>query len=121
MLGVDPKITKLSEELFWELLHPDDRDEVRTSINYGMKDKQEYEYRARFILPGGRERIFYTRGKPILGPNNQVIKRVGLTQDISVRVEAERALLESEERYRDLVESSHDLICTTTLPAASSQ
>ena len=115
LLGVDPTKTKLSEELFWELVHPDDREAVRTAIEYGMKDKHEYEYQARFILPGGCERVFYTRGKPILGPNNQIIKRMGVTQDITVRVEAERALLESEGRYRDLVESRHDLFCTHDL------
>src|ERR1700734_3471024 len=31
LLGVDPTKTKLSEELFWELIHPDDREEVRTA------------------------------------------------------------------------------------------
>jgi PAS domain S-box-containing protein len=115
MLGVDPTKTKLSEELFWELLHPDDREGVRTVIEGGMKFAHDYEYQSRFILPGGRQRTFYTWGKPILGPDNQVIKRMGVTQDISVRVEAERSLMESEERYRDLVESSHDLICTHDL------
>jgi PAS domain S-box-containing protein len=38
-----------------------------------------------------------------------------VTQDISERVEVERALQDSEERYRDLVENSHDLICTHDL------
>jgi PAS domain S-box-containing protein len=115
MLCVNPTKTKLSEELFWELLHPDDREAVRTVIEGAMKFAHEYEYKSRFILPGGRERTFYTWGKPVLGPDNQVIKRMGVTQDISVRVEAERSLMESEERYRDLVESGHDLICTHDL------
>jgi PAS domain S-box-containing protein len=115
MLGVDPTKTKPTEELFWEILHPDDREAVRTVIEGGMKFGHEYEYQSRFIIQGGRERTFYTWGKPILGPDNRVIKRVGMTQDISIRVETERALIESEERYRDLVESSHDLICTHDL------
>jgi two-component system NarL family sensor kinase len=114
MLGVDPK-AKPSEELFWEILHPDDYEAVRTVIDGAMKHGQEYEYQSRFILPGGEVRTFYTRGKPVLGCGNRVVKRMGVTQDISVRVESDRALLESEERYRDLVESSHDLICTHDL------
>jgi PAS domain S-box-containing protein len=100
MLDIDPTKTKLSEDLFWEILHPDDREAVRTVIEGGMKFAHEYEYQSRFILPGGRERTFYTWGKPILGPDDQVIKRMGTTQDISIRVEAARALLESEARLR---------------------
>jgi PAS domain S-box-containing protein len=115
MLGVDPTTTKLSEELFWKLLHPDDREAVQTVINGAMKFAHEYEYQSRFILPGGQVRTFHTLGKPVLGPDSKVVKRMGVTQDISLRVESERALLESEERYRDLVENSHDLICTHDL------
>jgi PAS domain S-box-containing protein len=40
---------------------------------------------------------------------------VKLTNDISERREAERALRESEVQYRDLVENSHELICTHDL------
>ena len=100
MLGIDPTKTKPTEELFWEILHPDDREAVRTVIEGGMKFGHEYEYQSRFIIPGGHERTFYTWGKPILGPDNRVIKRMGMTQDISIRVETERALIESEERLR---------------------
>ena len=115
MLGIDPATTKLSEELFWQLLHPDDREAVQTVLKSAMKYAHEYEYRSRFILPGGQVRTFHTLGKPVLGTDSKVVKRMGVTQDISLRVESERALLESEERYRDLVENSHDLICTHDL------
>lgn len=113
ILGVDPAKTKLSEEFFWQLVHPDDHEAVRTVIEGGMKFGNEYEYQARLIQPGGRERTFYTYGRPILGLDNRVIKRVGLTQDISARVEVERALLKSEKSlslFRELIDRTNDAI-----------
>lgn len=100
LLGIDPAKTRMSDELFWELVHPDDREGVRMVIDSAMKFAQGYEYQSRFTLPSGYERTFYTRGKVVFGPDNQVIKRVGLTQDITARVEIERALLQSEDTIR---------------------
>jgi PAS domain-containing protein len=68
LLGVDPAKKKLVEELFWELIHPDDREAARTAVEGGMKDAREYEYQSRFILPEGHERTFFTRAKAVMGP-----------------------------------------------------
>ena len=100
LLGVDPSKSSMSEEFFWDLVHPDDREGVRMVIDGAMKFAEGYEYQSRFTLPGGRERTFYTRGRIILGPDNRIMKRMGLTQDITERVEAERALLQSEAKIR---------------------
>jgi PAS domain S-box-containing protein len=115
LAGVDPARTDLSEDLYWKLIHPDDQETVRQIIGWAMKDLQPYQYQARFNLPDGRQHTFLVHGKPVLDSQNHIIKWIGVTQDITERIEVERALLESEERYRDLVENSNDLICTHDL------
>lgn len=47
---------------------------------------------------------------PILDEEGNVIKVIGIATDITDRMKAQEKLLESEERYRQVVESSHDLI-----------
>lgn len=111
MLGLDASAVRFVDSEFWDLIHPDDREHVRTIIGRAMQDLQPYEYQARFVLQNGIERVLLTRGRPVPDAANRVVKRVGVTQDITERIKAEQALQESEARYRDLVENSRDLIC----------
>jgi PAS domain S-box-containing protein len=115
LAGIDLARTVLSEDLYWKLIHPDDRETVRQILDWAMKDAQPYEYQARFDLPDGRQRTFLVHGKPIFDSQGHIIKRIGVTQDITERIEAQHALLQSEERYRDLVENSNDLLCAHDL------
>lgn len=115
MLGLGTNHTRQSEDAFWALVHPGDREMVRSIIAWAMKDRQPYEYQTRIVLPNGRERVFFTHGEPVLNSSNCIVKRVGVTQDITERIEWSRAVRESEEKYRDLVENSQDLICTHDL------
>jgi PAS domain S-box-containing protein len=115
MLGADSSARVIPEDFLWKLVAPEDHAKVRATIDRAMTTLESYEYQARLILPDGNKRIFLVRGKPIADSSNRVIKRIGVAVDVTEKVEAARALQESEERYRDLVETSHDLICTHDL------
>ncbi|HTS07527.1 MAG TPA: PAS domain S-box protein [Candidatus Eisenbacteria bacterium] len=115
MACLDLARTTFSRKELESLVRPKDREAIYAAIEWAKKDGQPFEFRARFLRPDGRERVFFVCGMPTPGLAAWSGKRVGFIQDITDQVEAEKALLQSEERYRDLIENSHDLICTHDL------
>jgi PAS domain S-box-containing protein len=62
------------------------------------------------------EKIWLSENRRAVRDGNDVeIYREGTLENITERKRIEQALRESEDRYRDLVEHSHDLICTHDL------
>ncbi len=58
----------------------------------------------------GGHLLLETHAAPLRNDKGGVVSLLGITRNITKRKNAEKALLESEEKYRSLVESSHDSI-----------
>jgi PAS domain S-box-containing protein len=93
-------------ELWQELVHPEDRQPALDAIVRMFETKEPIVRRYRIRNDTlGTYRTIEDRTVPEMGPGGEVARVFGVARDITDAATAEAALLESEARYRSLVES----------------
>lgn len=97
-----------------EIIHAEDRAWVLQELA-ALSSKREFDIEFRIVCPTGALKWVEVRASVARDENGVVRALVGSAVDITARKTIEAALLESEDRYRDLVEHSRDLICTHDL------
>lgn len=96
-----------------EQTYPDDRERLHEVLARMPKEEVTIEFR---ITHGkdGSLRWLRARTFPIRNEAGEIYRIGGLTEDITDRKEAINALIESEQRFRNLVENANDIIFTLT-------
>ncbi|TAF00286.1 MAG: PAS domain S-box protein [Oscillatoriales cyanobacterium] len=95
-----------SGHFFAESIHPEDRSRVIDTFTKQVLAEDEIEYR--IVRPDGEIRWIRDRAFPIRNQAGKVYRVVGIAEDISDRKQAEKAIRESEERFRQLAENIQD-------------
>ena len=90
LFGV-PLESRVGYEAFLNLMHPDDRERVEEVLGAAIGERRSYEFEARMIRPDGEERVFFSRGRVLTTDDGTPSRLVGVAQDVTDRVEAERA------------------------------
>jgi PAS domain S-box-containing protein len=88
-----------------EFYHPDDRDALSQAIQRALDRGEPYDMELRFITAKGNNLWTRTVCRPKVIDGKSVRLR-GTFQDITERKQAEKALQESEEKYRKLVNTA---------------
>ncbi len=99
----------LAQSLGWgwvEAIHPDDRQLVFDSWSQGVEQKTACKSEYRLRHRDGSYHYVYTQGVPIFNSDGTVREWIGTVTDISDRKRSEQSLIESEARFKRLVQSN---------------
>ena len=86
-------------------IYPDDREKVATAVQHALNQGVPYDLEHRLITAKGNELWARTICNPQI-VNGKIVKLKGTFQDITDLKKAEKALKESENRYRSMIEFS---------------
>ena len=95
----------------WQpLVHPDDITSYVDAFVRCSQERRPYHAQARVRRHDGQWRWIDSIGQPRFSPSGEFLGMAGSSLDITEQKQAEEALRESEERYRQLVELYPDLV-----------
>ncbi|KQC04005.1 MAG: hypothetical protein APR53_04145 [Methanoculleus sp. SDB] len=98
----------------WDLVHPDDRSRLQENAKLRLSGgTPPPDFTARIVLKSGEERECEFFVNQILYQNQPAL--LGILKDVSERIKAEKAMRESEAKYRLLADHVYDVIFTADL------
>jgi PAS domain S-box-containing protein len=93
MLGFKPGETEPSVDRFLTAAHPEDRSRVQQNLEVAIKEGRNYAVDYRVVLPNGSVRNMRSVGRPVVAEGGSSVEEyIGVTMDITERVQAEAAL-----------------------------
>jgi PAS domain S-box-containing protein len=113
--GIEPGTFAGTVGAFIAFLHPDDRDRVWSHVQHTLTTLEPFVYEERIIRADGKQRLLLSQGRAILDPDGRTVALVGVCQDVSERVDAQRALGLSERRMRAIIDHSPSVVAVKDL------
>jgi len=109
ILGL-PVNTKVNLEDVKNIFPEKELERFNQAVKDAVKNHKPYSNDYKIIRPDGEVRYIHDEGQVIKGKNGEALKMFGATQDITSRKKAENALIESEAKFRNFVETTPDMI-----------
>ncbi len=107
IFGLSPQKFDINYGTLLKYIHPDDRIDLDNAIIDTLNGKP-FDNDYRIILADGEERIIHINGEVIFDEKNFPLRLRGIVQDVTENKKSEEKLCESEEKYRNIVETANE-------------
>jgi PAS domain S-box-containing protein len=112
LYGLNPGEVEPSLEMSATFVLPEDLPAVEREAQRAFKDYESGDFDFRIKRADGQIRVLHALCHPIMAPEGRLIAVRGTTQDVTERVEAEKAVRHANAYNRSLLEASLDLLVT---------
>ena len=106
IFGLLPGEKEINPDIFFSMVHPDDRGIIMQAIKLAIEWKREYNIEHRIVRKDGAVCLVHELGEIILDENDRVVKITGTIQDITERKHAEDSLQKSEANLRTIFDNT---------------
>jgi PAS domain S-box-containing protein len=90
--GVEPGKVTPTAELFFSLVHPEDRTSLQHAFEQVVVNKSDYELQFRVVHRDGSVRHVHSVGRSVLGADGELQEVVGTVMDVTERMRVDEAL-----------------------------
>lgn len=114
LLGLDPA-TPSSTDLFFEMIHPADRETVQAELDRSIETGENFDAVFRVQRPDGDIRHIAGRGRVIRYEGGRPVRMIGVVFDVTERHRMEQKARDSAKRLRLVLDNAVAFIGTTDL------
>jgi PAS domain S-box-containing protein len=106
IFGYDDGVADRPADDWQKRLHPDDLANAQAILAAHRDKGIPFEMTYRIVLPDGTTRVIHEQIDPVVDDDGRVLNEPGTIQDITEWDRAQRALRESEDRFRSFMENA---------------
>lgn len=110
IFGVEKGAEMLASDIFYQSIHPDDRELVSNAFSEAVKTKKPYNTRHRIVLPDGTEKTVNEMAEIVYDKETGApLRAIGTTQDITETVSTNLELQQANNEIRTLFENMQEV------------
>ena len=104
------KNAELTYEMFFDLVHLEDRNRVHTAVRDALDSKTQYSVEYRIIRADNSVRWLLARGRGFYNSEGEPVRMMGTIQDISQRRQAEAELVKTNSILESIISDASSIV-----------